>query len=274
MSYEHSQAGLLHLNEGYNVKNCDTLSFNYRDIRRVANSKWSCFDLTKILFSQAWWELSLRLTRHIDFRKRENMNACQAYSKMSPKEFEWINARQQWANWRTIPKSLSGLVADSPLVAIDLCCGVGHSTEVLAYYLPSGSKLIGLEFNPNFVKKAAEKTFYHRSRKIANVAFHAQSVLEIFTDNAGRKIESETVDLVNSSGAVGCHFDLNATDILAAEVKRVLKKGGLATIDSGSAGTSTKELVAIFERHGFIKCQSVKSCFFDLYTQVCFTKGY
>ena len=73
--------------------------------------------------------------RKVFFRQNRNHLACQAYRQMNLEEFQALNARQAWANWRTIPRNLAGRLPQRPVLALDLCCGVGESTEVLAYYL-------------------------------------------------------------------------------------------------------------------------------------------
>ena len=55
-----------------------------------------------------------------------------------------------------------------------------------------------------------------------------------------RRSREGSVDLVNSSGAVGCHFDVDSTELLAGEVARVLRPGGLAMIDSGPSGRARR----------------------------------
>ena len=187
-------------------------------------------------------------------------------------EFEGINARQRWANWRTIPKNLDGVLKNQPVLAIDLCCGVGHSTEVLACYLPQGSKILGLEYNSSFVKRASKKRYTHLSGEPCEVNFWCQSVLETFCSANGQQILDESVDLINSSGAVGAHFEPESTRLLAREISRVLKPGGIAMIDSGLPGTSKKQVIEIFEPLGFEVCKTSKSCLVDIYTQVCFRK--
>jgi SAM-dependent methyltransferase len=240
-------------------------------IRQVAKKKLP-FSLSLILLKQAWYELRFKLRKHLSFRKRINREATAAYALMEPGEFEWINARQQWANWRTIPKMLSGKFPNEPITAVDLCCGTGHSTQVLAYYLPRRSRIIGLEFSPVFVSAARRRRYLDRSGAIAHVSFRAQSVLEAFRDAEGRVIGSGTVDLVNSSGAVGCHFTEPDTVLLAAEVFRVLRPGGIASIDSGAAGTSMAALIRIFESFGFVALDVHKSCLLDPYRQVSLRK--
>ena len=68
-----------------------------------------------------------------------------AYSAMSATEFDAINARQDWANWRTIPRAMNGHLPNHPLRVLDLGCGTGSSTRVLAYYCPVGSHITGFE---------------------------------------------------------------------------------------------------------------------------------
>lgn len=248
------------------------LKFSSRLIKRTADNRLKETNLIKLVIKQAWFEERLKILKKINFRKNKNKEARQAYCGMNIQEFEGINARQQWANWRTIPKSLTGRLPNKPLLALDLCCGTGHSTEVLACYLPAGSKIIGIEYNPVFVKSATEKTYFHLSGNKCPVRFSLQSVLDQFRDENGNLIQDETVDIINSSGAVGSHFDQQATNILAAEINRVLKQKGIALIDSGRSGTHKTDLIDIFKSKGFKVFRTSKSCMFDLYTQVCFEK--
>lgn len=229
--------------------------------------------LPLILLKQAAAEITFMLRNHgLSFRKRENAEAVRAYSEMSAEELEAINARQKWANWRTIPKNLSGALPARAISAIDLCCGVGHSTDVLASYLAPGSKIVGIDSNPEFIRHASARHYTHRSGRDARVSFHIQSVLKPFHSPEGEKIPDGTIDLVNSSGAVGNHFNEEATRTLAREVARVLKRGGLAMIDSGPPGTSTNQLISIFQSEGFGVSKSARSWFADPFTQVCFRK--
>lgn len=229
-------------------------------------------NLLRAVVRQAWFEHWVLLKKKVNFRKRSNEQATAAYCAMQIEEFEAINARQRWANWRTIAKNLKGKLPEHPLVAIDLCCGIGNSTEVLAYYLPLESRILGLEFNPEFVRSAKERSYMNSRGSPCEVSFRAQSVLETFLDAQGKEVAPFSVDLVNCCGAVGCHFEPSSTERLADEVTRVLKPGGLAMIDSGLPGTSKRVLIGIFEKRGFRVLGSAKSCFLDLYTQVCFKK--
>jgi SAM-dependent methyltransferase len=248
------------------------LRLDRSSVRATAGRRASFLRLLPIAVRQACHEARLRCWRRIRFRSRENERACRAYRAMEPWEFEGINARQAWANWRTIPRNLDGRAPSRPVQAIDLCCGTGQSTEVLAYYLAPGSAILGLERNPRFVAAARARRYRAAGGASARVAFRPQSVLEVFHDSAGAIVAAGSVDLVNSSGALGCHFDAEATSILAREVARVLRPGGLALLDAGPGGTSEPELCAIFEALRLAAVHRARSCLFDRYVQVCFRK--
>jgi SAM-dependent methyltransferase len=241
-------------------------------IESIAQSRLEDSNIVRLFVRQVFTEGKLIVRRKVNFRKRENQEAVQAYCEMQLREFEGINARQKWANWRTIPKNLDGRIPAQAMRAIDLCCGTGDSTEVLACYLPQGSKILGLEYNPNFVRAAQARKFVDNQGKAVDVEFRVQSVLETFCDSKNQPVADASIDLVNSCGAVGSHFDVDATNALVREIGRVLKKGGLATIDSGAPGTGKKQLIAIFQNHGFEVVHSAKSCLLDIFTQVCFRK--
>lgn len=240
-------------------------------IERVAREHLEA-GIVRLFLRQAWTELAISVRKRIDFRRKENEAAVSAYCAMTPEEFSGINARQKWANWRTIPKSLRGRLPDGPVRAIDLCSGAGDSTEVLAHYLPRGSEILGLEFNRAFVDIARRRVYLRADKGPAIVGFRAQSVLHAFRGVDGDCIPPDSVDLVNSCGALGIHFDGPAIAKIAAETRRVLKAGGIATVDSGREGVRKEEMTAIFMATGFQPLGAVKSCFLDRFTQLSFVK--
>jgi SAM-dependent methyltransferase len=241
-------------------------------LRRTAEERAPAAGLLRIVVRQAWQELRLRCWRRVRFRSRAKDQVRRAYRAMETWELEGVNARQAWANWRTIPRNLDGRAPAGPLRAVDLCCGTGQSTEVLACYLAPGSRILGLEANPRFLEAARSRRYRTFAGEPARVEFHVQSVLEAFRDAAETRLADGSVDLVNSSGAVGCHFDVADTSLLAREIARVLRPGGLALIDSGRAGTCEKRLREVFEGVGFKTAHRARSCALDRHPQVCFRK--
>lgn len=228
--------------------------------------------IVRLFVRQAVAEFKVTWRTRLRFREGRNAEALRAYCAMTEAEFDGINARQRWADWRTIPRSLRGRMPARPCRAIDLCSGSGHSAEVLAYCLPPGSEILGLEFNPVFVGYAARRRYPDRRGNPARVSFRVQSVLDVFRGADGRPIPDGSVDLVNSCGALGIHFDAPSLDRIAAEVARVLRPGGLAAIDSGTTGVRADEMTRIFARRGFEARGRAKSCFLDRFTQIAFVK--
>lgn len=241
--------------------------FSESQIQRTARDRLGGEPLPLILARQALVEGWVRLTRNIDFRVQENDDALDAYRAIKGKEFEHINARQRWALWRTIPRNLSGkLQANVPIHVIDLCCGVGHSTEALACYVPNGSTLVGIDASEEFIAQARSKKYLDGSGVAADVQFKTQSVLEPFA-------EPNTVDLINCSGAIGFHFSRSMTEQLSREIDRVLKPGGLVCLDSGKIGTTLEELREIFVGQlGYTDQGTARSFALDPLVQASFRK--
>jgi SAM-dependent methyltransferase len=242
-------------------------------VRRHLESRWPGGLLPLVFLKQALYEQILLRRKGIRFRAHDETSVQRAYSAMTPREFDAINARQSWANWRIIPRNLRGRSPEEPVVAIDLCCGTGHSTAVLARCLPSGSTVLGLDVGPKLIEVARDRMYAGDGHSRQTLRFAVQSVLEPFRWPAGRLVEAGEAGLVNSSGAVGCHFEPEATSRLAREVKRVLHPGGLALIDSGPEGTSGADVVSIFGALGFEVLGRARSCVFDRYWQYCFRSG-
>jgi SAM-dependent methyltransferase len=254
-------------------RNPRILELNEKIIKNAAKEKLDPNNPILVILKQAFYEKRAKIRTKTSFRSRANDKAVDAYCRMNFKEFDGINARQRWANWRTVPRNLNGRLPLTEVKCIDLCSGVGQSTEVLAYYLPKGSEILGLEYNPDFVEMAKDRQYVDAQGDRVKVAFRAQSVLETFLDAKEQPIEDASVDLVNCCGAVGHHFDPRATRVLAQEVARVLKKGGLALIDSGKKGTKKEDVIRIFSALGFQPQKVAKSWVADQNAQICFRKG-
>lgn len=210
--------------------------------------------------------------RHIEFRCTDDGRVRTAYGAMRIDEFADINSLQAWANWRTIPRNLRVVATERAVRVIDLCCGLGQSTEVLAFYLPLGSEILGLDGNPQFVRSAAARPYFHRSGRPAKASFRSQSVLEAFRDESGQLVADSSVDLVHAVGAIGSHFRPESAMILARESARVVRPGGAALLDAGREGTPPDRLRAILHDCGFGFVQKARSCLLDRHWQLCFRR--
>jgi len=248
------------------------VSMTSREIAAIARRRGPN-PLPALLLRRLFTEAKIRLWKGLAYRTRCNEAAAHAYRAIAPDEFEDLNVLQAWANWRTIPRNLSGRLPATPIHAVDLCCGTGASTEVLAYYAPPGSRVLGLEVNPGFLEAARRRRYVSKDGAPIRVEFNAQSVLEVFRDPDGLALDDCSIDLVNASGAVAFHFDERASRALAREVDRVLKPGGLATIDAGRGGTTARALTDIFARRAFSLEHSARSCPLDRGLQLCLRKA-
>src|SRR4051794_40240802 len=163
------------------------------------------------------WRVERDLARRgIRFRATAFDQVLAAYAAMSEAEFDAINGRQDWANWRTIPRALSGHVPDRPLTVADLGCGTGSSTRVLAFYCPPGSRIIGYELVPVLLDIARRRPYVHRNGCVAGVEFVCQGVTEPLRRADGTLVPDGGLDLVNASGVVGHHLNSDTVRPLIA----------------------------------------------------------
>ncbi len=220
---------------------------------------------------QGFSELLQRFVKGVNFRDSVNANARDAYSKFTARDLETINLRQRWAAWRVIPRSLSGVVENKPLFALDLCSGLGDSSEILAQYLPAGSRILGLECNSRFVAAASQR-FSHRPCQ-TRMAFRTQSVLQPFSDERGAPIPVASVDLVHSIGALAFHFNRPETRRVLGHAKNLLRSGGWLIVDMRKSGDVREANFRMITALGFKHIKSATSCALDRTTQECFQKS-
>ncbi|MEX0716681.1 MAG: class I SAM-dependent methyltransferase [Planctomycetaceae bacterium] len=234
-----------------------------REIRRHGPG-----NIVKVCWKQ--WRTERELARRgIVFRSSDPLAVRAAYSAMSEREFQDVNGRQNWANWRTIPSALSGLLPDRPLFVIDLGCGAGDSTRVLACCAPAGSRILGYEVAEPLLEIARCRSFSNRHGEPISVDFRNQPITETFREPNGERLPPGCVDLVNASGVVGQHLDRESAQRLALEVRRVLKSDGLAVLDAGPS-LPPRALTAVMREAGFRRVRYRRSSLFDLTGQVVF----
>jgi SAM-dependent methyltransferase len=213
------------------------------------------------------WRMERELARRgIRFRATAFDQVLAAYAAMSGAEFDAINGRQDWANWRTIPRALSGRVPDRPLRVLDLGCGTGSSTRVLAHYCPQGSRITGYEIAEPMLAFASRRDYRQRDGTKADVDFLCRGVTEVLRE------PDASVDVVNASGVVGHHLEPGTISPLIAEMRRVLTPPGVAMLDIGPTmpGRDLRRLMAeanfAYEGHH-------RSWFGDLTGEMVFRRG-
>jgi SAM-dependent methyltransferase len=198
------------------------------------------------------WRAERRLQRRgAHFRDTHVERMAAAYRAMSEQEFDAINGRQDWANWRTIPRALSGHVPDRALRIVDLGCGTGSSTRVLAWYAPAGSQITGYELAESLLKFARRRDYRHRSGQVGRVDFVRQDMTALPLMQAdGTFVPTGSVDVANASGVVGHHLQVDTVSPLIAELRRLLAAGGIAMLDVGPS-LGGRELRRLMQGAGF-----------------------
>ena len=213
------------------------------------------------------WRVERALkTRGVDFRSDDPAAVAAAYEAMTAAEFDAINGRQAWANWRTIPASLDGLAPNRPLAALDLGCGTGGSTAVLAWLLPGGSDVTGVEFAAPLAAVARTRDYPHRGGEPRTVRFVVGSACGSWP------ADDASLDLVNASGVIGHH--LSGADLSACldEAARALRPGGVAALDPGPTA-SARTLIEGMTARGFRFERRTRSNPFDRCGQVVCVKS-
>lgn len=209
------------------------------------------------------WRAEKRLARNgIHFRDTDPAAVAAAYEAMTEAEFDAINGRQDWANWRTIPRCLSGNVVDRPLRILDLGCGTGSSTRVLAFHAPAGSHIIGYELAEPLLRFARRRSYVHRSGQAAAVEFVCQGVTETLRLPDGSAVAEKTIDVINASGVVGHHLTLQTILPLVAEIERLLSADGIAMLDVGPT-LPGQDLRRLMEDVGFVYVGHHRSGWWD-----------
>jgi SAM-dependent methyltransferase len=221
------------------IRNMRMLQFTPEEIRRHGPGH-----VLAVCWRQWWTEQQLR-RRSVHFRADDTERMAAAYNAMSQAEFDAINGRQDWANWRTIPRALNGHVPDRPLHLVDLGCGSGGSTKVLAWYAPSGSTITAYELAEHLLQFARRREYRDREGGMVPVDFVCQGVTETLRHSDGSQIPDGSVDLVNASGVVGHHLTAHTIAPLIVEMRRVLTLGGIAMLDVGPTlpGKQLRELM-------------------------------
>lgn len=203
-----------------------------------------------------------------DFREGD---IKKAYNRMDEEKFDGINARQDWVNWRLIPKALNGRISSGPVNVIDLGCGPGSSTKILAHYINPDSNILGIDLAPNLIARAKKESYCHHSGKTVTPDFVTGSATETFRNAVGTPVAANSVDFVNSSGIVGHYLDTPKMASLAGELQRVVKKGGHASLDNGPSLVA-KDIIPIMEKQGFKYLKKIGLFPGDPRGQLVFTK--
>jgi SAM-dependent methyltransferase len=177
---------------------------------------------------------------------------------MSEREFDAINGPQEWQNRRFIPRVIESLRLSEPVVAVDLGCGSGQSSQVLGSQLPPGSTLLGYDICDRLLARASHRTYHDILGAPLKTHFIKQSIAQPLRDPEGRLLDAESVGLVHAAGVVGHHLAQDDVHAMAAEIARSLMPTGWVVLDTGPAMPRAC-LREILSAHGLALAQTLRA---------------
>ncbi len=222
-----------------------------------------------------WRQFRVETIGGYNFRGQERDFVQRAYDGMGQHTFEIINGAQDWVNWRQIPRAMRGRIPEGAALIVDLGCGPGSSTRIIAWHGAPSWRIIGMDFSEDLIRQARHRVesggFSTASGKQPAVEFVVGSVVEPFRDASGTELADLSVDYVNSSGIVGHHLSRESFTSLATELRRVVKPHGFVSLDSGPH-LKGGIIRSVMERFGFVLRTKVRSVPLDPRPQLVFQK--
>ena len=209
--------------------------------------------------------------RGLMFKDTNQEISARAYAAMNSGEFAGINAFQAWADWRVLPRLVGLIPVDPPWHVIDLGCGQGVSTEVLAWCCPPGSRLLGIDLSEAALSAARQRCYRHSSGQSAAVQFRHQAIDQPWVDAQDRLVADNSITLVNASGIMGHHLDQTSVQRVVREIDRVLAPGGWAVLGFGPR-RSARALEQTLREAGFIRAGQARSWWLDPCGQLAFQR--
>lgn len=219
---------------------------------------------------KSWWTTCFRQwrteealkRRGVTFRSDSEEVVTAVYDEMTRDEFDAINGRQEWANWRVLPALLKGRLPDRPVSAVDLGCGAGASTQALAACCCAGSQILAMERSARLLKRAMTRDYRFRGGVAGIVELRQQSISQPWRNKNGTRLSFWEIDLVVSCGVLGHHFNRWTIAPVLAEIRRVLRPSGLACLDVGPS-LSQYDLTKAMAAVGFRPAAHGRSCVLD-----------
>lgn len=176
-------------------------------------------------------------------------------------DFDEYNLPQSWVERRQIPRVLHRRVPKQRASILDLGCGPGTSTEVIAHFAHPSWEVIGYDLTPHLIEaarsRAEEGGFKNHQGEAIAPTFVCQNIAAPLMRN-GSPIPDASIDLALSGGVVGLYLRRRDAITLVRELRRVVKPGGHIALDAGPS-IPERLLRALAERHGFEFIERVRS---------------
>jgi len=161
------------------------------------------------------------------------------FSGLAADGFEEYNLPQAWVESRMIPQALHGRVPRAGARILDLGCGPGTSTRLLAHFADPSWFILGMDLTPALIDaarlRAQAGAFRNAAGQTIPTAFVRQDLAAPLRGPDDTPVPDASIDLAISCGVVGLYMDTPGATALAHELARVLRPGGFAALDAGPA---------------------------------------
>ena len=197
------------------------------------------------------------------------------FAGLTDEEFAEYNFPQRWVERRTIPRALDGRVPARDAVVLDLGCGPGTSTEIIARFADPSWSILAFDLTPHLVQvakdRAARAGFVNRDGAVITPRFFCQDIGGTLRRDS-KALPNASADFAISGGVVGLYMNPRSVTRLAYELRRVLKPGAFAALDAGPA-VGVRVLKEIMARAGFRHVASYRSIALDPRPKLVFERG-
>lgn len=166
---------------------------------------------------------------------------AEGFGALRGADFDEYNLPQVWVERRQIPQAVHGRVPMRDAVVLDLGCGPGTSTEVLAYFADPSWTIIGYDLVEHSItaarERAARSGFRSRDGAVIHPHFECQSIATPLLLR-GEPLGGGTVDFAISGGVVGLYLRPADAEKLIRDLRRIVKPGGYIALDAGPSVTA------------------------------------
>lgn len=210
-----------------------TLAVTSND-RRALRLPWSALALNKA--HEFWVKGTGRRIKGQGMIGADAKIVAEGFGALRGADFDEYNLPQVWVERRQIPQAVHGRVPMRDAVVLDLGCGPGTSTEVLAYFADPSWTIIGYDLVEHSIKAARERAarggFRSRAGTVIHPLFECQNIAQPLLLR-GQPLKEGTVDFVISGGVVGLYLRPADVEKLIRDLRRIVKPGGYVALDSG-----------------------------------------
>ncbi|MDX2148171.1 MAG: class I SAM-dependent methyltransferase [Planctomycetota bacterium] len=231
--------------------------------RRLLRMPWT--PLIRNKFHEFWIKARGKRIKGQGLIGADSWSVATGFESLSPRDFETYNLPQNWVERRTIPRALNRRVPAHNARVIDLGCGPGFSTRIIAHFAQPSWNILGFDFVAHYIaeasRHAAAGTIRNRDNLIIRPTFRVQSITETLATDSG-PLEASSIDFAVAGGVVGLYLQPPDVATLALELCRVIKPGGYAALDSGPA-IPPHRLKHIMLDRGFAFVELIRSVAFD-----------